>query len=100
MENRVYRVQRFLGPYFDDRNFALNLKRNIFAALLCSRLMPPASDGIPKDSKGRVAQLNSASDYGSEGSRFESWRGHDTHKTTPLRAWFFILWKNQTAFAF
>lgn len=26
--------------------------------------------------KGLVAQLNSASDYGSEGSRFESWRGH------------------------
>ena len=25
---------------------------------------------------GLVAQLNSASDYGSEGSRFESWRGH------------------------
>ncbi len=26
--------------------------------------------------QGRVAQLNSASDYGSEGCRFESCRGH------------------------
>lgn len=25
---------------------------------------------------GPVAQLNRVSDYGSEGSRFESWRGH------------------------
>ena len=32
--------------------------------------------------KGPVAQLNRVSDYGSEGSRFEPWRGHllrDTH---------------------
>ena len=26
--------------------------------------------------KGPVAQLNRVSDYGSEGSRFEPWRGH------------------------
>ncbi len=26
--------------------------------------------------QGPVAQLNRVSDYGSEGSRFESWRGH------------------------
>ncbi len=28
--------------------------------------------------KGFVAQLNRASDYGSEGYRFESYRGHHT----------------------
>jgi hypothetical protein len=41
------------------------------------------SDGYRKNSEGRnykengcVAQLNSASDFGSEGYRFESCRGH------------------------
>ena len=29
-----------------------------------------------KNENGPVAQLNRVSDYGSEGSRFESWRGH------------------------
>ena len=31
----------------------------------------------PKKNKGLVAQLNRASDYGSEGWEFESLRGHD-----------------------
>ena len=43
---------------------------------------------------GLVAQLNSASDYGSEGYWFESSRGHDTQETTLQRAWFFVLWRN------
>lgn len=30
--------------------------------------------------KGLVAQLNSAPDYGSGGSRFESWQGHLKHE--------------------
>ena len=29
---------------------------------------------------GPVAQLNRVSDYGSEGSRFEPWRGHAENK--------------------
>ena len=37
---------------------------------------------------GLVAQLNSASDYGSEGYRFESCRGHDKHKATLDKVWF------------
>ena len=39
---------------------------------------------------GHVAQLNSASDYGSEGSRFESWRGHLSMKSSPEKAGFFF----------
>ena len=31
---------------------------------------------LQKKTKGPVAQLNRVSDYGSEGSRFESWRDH------------------------
>ena len=34
------------------------------------------NEGIFKEYTGLVAQLNSASDYGSEGYRFESCRGH------------------------
>ena len=33
------------------------------------------------DGNGCVAQLNRASDYGSEGYRFESYRGHPTGQT-------------------
>ena len=33
--------------------------------------------------KGLVAQLNSAPDYGSGGSRFESWQGHIANPQHP-----------------
>ena len=33
---------------------------------------------------GPVAQLNRVSDYGSEGSRFEPWRGHKYFKAASL----------------
>ena len=39
---------------------------------------------------GLVAQLDRASDYGSEGSRFESWQGHTYQKHHPKGGAFFI----------
>ena len=50
--------------------------------------------GKAYNNKGLVAQLNSASDYGSEGSRFESRRGHiaNPQRTdTKVLADFFML---------
>jgi hypothetical protein len=43
---------------------------------------------------GSVAQLNRASDYGSEGYRFESCRSHKNISHLPLYQgrWFFYTW--------
>jgi hypothetical protein len=37
-----------------------------------------------------VAQLNSTPDYGSGGSRFESWQGHEIKKPRSKKRGFFI----------
>ena len=46
---------------------------------------------MPSSEFGRVAQLNSASDFGSEGCRFESCRGHIKQKITPFERGFLVL---------
>ncbi len=42
----------------------------------------PTIFALANTKNGSVAQLNRVSDYGSEGSRFESWRSH--LKNSPL----------------
>ena len=46
----------------------------------------------PQISNGSVAQLNRASDYGSEGCRFESCRSHDKEDITSCDVLFFLLY--------
>ena len=43
-----------------------------------------------KKKKGPVAQLNRVSDYGSEGSRFEPWRGHNSESYFINEVAFFV----------
>ena len=48
-----------------------------------------------RNADGSVAQLNRASDYGSEGSRFESWRSHHQKREgISLLSLFFLARKN------
>ena len=49
---------------------------------------------------GPVAQLNRVSDYGSEGSRFESWQGHKESKVRALSTDFFVSRENQARLSF
>ena len=46
---------------------------------------------------GPVAQLNRVSDYGSEGSRFESWQGHLKSKSYKLLVTLFFICMTKNA---
>ncbi len=48
-------------------------------------IFAPAITLYKATAKGLVAQLNSASDYGSEGYRFESCRGHNIRQRMSLQ---------------
>ena len=53
-----------------------------FSRYLCTRLKK----------YGSVAQLNRASDYGSEGCRFESCRSHSKEDITSCNVLFFVIY--------
>ena len=59
---------------------------------LCTRLKGTTT--CKQHNKGSVAQLNRASDYGSEGSGFESQRSHK--KSFDCRMAFFYVFFSQT----
>ena len=54
-------------------------------------IFAPAITLYKATAKGLVAQLNSASDYGSEGYWFESSRGHN-NKENPSKHWGFLIY--------
>ena len=55
---------------------------------------------LPTQEFGRVAQLNSASDFGSEGWGFESLRGHYKQKAHPPKADGFLFYGKMKVIAF
>ena len=57
-----------------------------FAGIKKSSTFATSNDNnsIADNKNGLVAQLNRASDYGSEGYRFESCRGHKEFERTPF----------------
>lgn len=83
-----------------DVNFALEIEHSILK--MAAWLIPIIFGRIAQMlNKGCVAQLNSASDFGSEGYRFESCRGHKKTKMLRfLNRSFFVLDESSTIFFF
>ena len=59
-------------------------------------VQPPFGDSVePRGKTGPVVQLNRISDFGSEGYRFESFRGHKVKKPFAQADGLFYLMDNQ-----
>ena len=78
-----------LKTYKKDDNTSHN-SNILFFKGFSERLDSILINSLSLHKNGLVAPLNSASDYGSEGSRFESWRGHEERKAQYEMLGFFI----------